>query len=100
MELILVFLVEEVYLVAGYVYFFIEGMFCEVFKLYDLSNYIMVKGLEGSCDLFCDWIVIIGVLVLFGNYVIFECLFLCLSDYGCGGKEVLLGLIVELVEEM
>lgn len=100
MELIWVFLVGEVYLVAGYVYFFIEGMFCEVLELYGLRNYIMVKGLEGSCDLFCDWIVIIGVLLLFGNDVIFECLLLYLSDYSCGGKEVVLGLIAELVEEI
>ncbi|MDE5089619.1 MAG: anthranilate phosphoribosyltransferase family protein [Trichodesmium sp. St16_bin2-tuft] len=100
MELILVPLVEEVHLAAGYVHPPTEGMFREAFKLHDLSNYTTVKGLEGSCDLPRDRTAIIGVSVLSGNHVTFERLFLRPSDYGCGGKEVPLGSTVELVEEM
>ena len=100
MELILVPLVEEVHLAAGYVHPPTEGMFREAFKLHGLSNYTTVKGLEGSCDLPRDRTAIIGVSVLSGNHVTFERLFLRPSDYGCGGKEVPLGSTVELVEEM
>ena len=100
MELILVPLVEEVHLAAGYVHPPTEGMFREAFKLHGLSNYTTVKGLEGSCDLPRDRTAIIGVSALSGNHVTFERLFLRPSDYGCGGKEVPLGSTVELVEEM
>jgi anthranilate phosphoribosyltransferase len=100
MELILVPLVEEVHLAAGYVHPPTEGMFREAFKLHGLSNYTTVKGLEGSCDLPRDRTAIIGVSLLSGNHVTFERLFLRPSDYGCGGKEVPLGSTVELVEEM
>ena len=100
MELILVPLVEEVHLAAGYVHPPTEDMFREAFKLHGLSNYTTVKGLEGSCDLPRDRTAIIGVSVLSGNHVTFERLFLRPSDYGCGGKEVPLGSTVELVEEM
>ncbi|MDE5105950.1 MAG: anthranilate phosphoribosyltransferase family protein [Trichodesmium sp. St17_bin3_1_1] len=100
MELILVPLVEEVHLAAGYVHPPTEDMFREAFKLHGLSNYTTVKGLEGSCDLPRDRTAIIGVSALSGNHVTFERLFLRPSDYGCGGKEVPLGSTVELVEEM
>ena len=100
MELILVPLVEEVHLAAGYVHPPTEGMFREAFKLHGLSNYTTVKGLEGSCDLPRDRTAIIGVSLLSENHVTFERLFLRPSDYGCGGKEVPLGSTVELVEEM
>ena len=100
MELILVPLLEEVHLAAGYVHPPTEGMFREAFKLHGLSNYTTVKGLEGSCDLPRDRTAIIGVSVLSGNHITFERLFLRPSDYGCGGKEVPLGSTVELVEEM
>ena len=100
MELILVPLVEEVHLAAGYVHPPTEDMFREAFKLHGLSNYTTVKGLEGSCDLPRDRTAIIGVSVLSGNHITFERLFLRPSDYGCGGKEVPLGSTVELVEEM
>ena len=100
MELILVPLVEEVHLAAGYVHPPTEDMFREAFKLHGLSNYTTVKGLEGSCDLPRDRTAIIGVSLLSGNHVTFERLFLRPSDYGCGGKEVPLGSTVELVEEM
>ena len=100
MELILVPLVEEVHLAAGYVHPPTEDMFREAFKLHGLSNYTTVKGLEGSCDLPRDRTAIIGVSVLSGNHITFERLFLRPSDYGCGGKEVPLGSTVEFVEEM
>ena len=100
MELILVPLVEEVHLAAGYVHPPTEVTFRQALELHGLRNYTTVKGLEGSCDLPRDRTAIIGVSVPSGNDVKFERLLLHPTDYSCGGKEVALGSTAELVEEM
>ncbi|GGA22141.1 anthranilate phosphoribosyltransferase family protein [Okeania sp. KiyG1] len=100
MELIWVPFTGEVHLAAGYVHPPTEGMFQGALALQGVKNYTTVKGLEGSCDLPRDRTAIIGVSMPSDNSATFERLLLHPSDYGCGGKEVLLGSTAELVEQM
>ncbi|NEO33649.1 MAG: anthranilate phosphoribosyltransferase family protein [Symploca sp. SIO3C6] len=75
------------HLVAGYVHPPTENLFREAFKLRNQTNYTLVKGLEGSCDLPRNRTAIIMVSKP-ETTTGFECLKLHPRDYGFAGDEV------------
>ncbi len=87
---------------CGYVHPPTEGMFREAFRWRGTSNFITVKGLEGSCDLPRDRTCIMGVhqpsTSSEGTSDSLERLLLHPKDYGVGGKEIPLTSISELMD--
>lgn len=103
--------------VGGYVHPPTEMMFRVAFGLRGVTEFITVKGLEGSCDLPRDRTCIIGLRQpslgtkqniepsseqgeVFDDDLSFQRLLLHPSDYGFEGKEVPLELTPILVEQM
>lgn len=89
----------EIHQVAGYVHPPTEVRFREVFKMRGVTNFTLVKGLEGSCDLPCDRTAIIAI----GNpdnSEGFERLLLHPSDYGFAAKEVSFESTNQLITQM
>ncbi|NER22789.1 MAG: anthranilate phosphoribosyltransferase family protein [Symploca sp. SIO1C2] len=87
------------HLVAGYVHPPTEVRFRETFKLRGVSNFTLVKGLEGSCDLPCDRTAIIAISHPDAEDG-FERLLLHPSDYGFAEKEVSFDSTAKLLVEM
>ncbi len=89
---------------CGYVHPPTEAMFQEAFRWRGTSNFITVKGLEGSCDLPRDRTCIIGVHQpqFIPNQISdsLERLLLHPGDYGLGGKEVPLTSTPELISQI
>jgi anthranilate phosphoribosyltransferase len=77
----------NVHLVAGYVHPPTETRFRETLELRGASNFTLVKGLEGSCDLPRERTAIIAV-SQFETNAGFERLLLHPRDYGFDGKDV------------
>ncbi|VXD20510.1 conserved hypothetical protein [Planktothrix serta PCC 8927] len=105
--------------VSGYVHPPTETMFREAFQLREVTEFITVKGLEGSCDLPRDRTCIIGLRQpSLGTQQVkhptpegqdsdpteedfsFERLLLHPRDYGLGGKEVPLPSTQILIEQI
>ncbi|HBB31580.1 MAG TPA: hypothetical protein DDZ80_30665 [Cyanobacteria bacterium UBA8803] len=89
----------DAYIVAGYVHPPTEILFRETFALRGGTNFTLVKGLEGSCDLPRDRTAIIAVSKPDASEG-FERLLLHPRDYGFEGKEVPLDSTSELLEQM
>ncbi len=89
---------------AGYVHPPTEGMFQEAFRWRSTSNYITVKGLEGSCDLPRDRTCIIGAhqpqFTVNQTNNSLERLLLHPEDYGLAGKEIPLTSTSDLIDQM
>ncbi|MCP2729629.1 anthranilate phosphoribosyltransferase family protein [Limnofasciculus baicalensis] len=99
MELIWSPYAGEIHQVAGYVHPPTEVRFRDVFKMRGVTNFTLVKGLEGSCDLPCDRTAIIAI----SNPNTgegFERLLLHPSDYGFAGKEVPFESTSQLITQM
>ncbi|MBE9178435.1 anthranilate phosphoribosyltransferase family protein [Oculatella sp. LEGE 06141] len=84
-------------LASGFVHPPTEGMAQEAFALRGVSQYITVKGLEGSCDLPRDRTCIIGIGQADAE---FERLLLHPRDYGFADVDVPLGSTPELIAAM
>ncbi|NET58622.1 MAG: anthranilate phosphoribosyltransferase family protein [Symploca sp. SIO2E6] len=87
------------HLVAGYVHPPTEVRFRETLKLRGVSNFTLVKGLEGSCDLPCDRTAIIAISQP-DTEDGFERLLLHPVDYGLAGKEVPFDSTAKLLVQM
>lgn len=99
MELIWTPYAGEVHVVAGYVHPPTENRFIETFQQRGMTNFTLVKGLEGSCDLPRDRTSIIAVSPPGGGSEI-ERLLLHPRDYGFAGAEVPLESTTELLIQM
>ncbi|MEL7036058.1 MAG: anthranilate phosphoribosyltransferase family protein [Cyanobacteria bacterium J06592_8] len=91
MELMLCPYAGEAMLACGYVHPPTETLFCDTFQHRGTTQFITVKGLEGSCDLPRDRTCIIGVHQssdLSEEDSSLERLLLHPYEYGYGGKEV------------
>lgn len=99
MELIWCPCVGDTHIVAGYVHPPTESRFMETFELRGVTNFTLVKGLEGSCDLPCDRTVIIAMSQPDSSSG-FERLLLHPRDYGFAGKEVPLDSTTQLLAQM
>ena len=99
MELIWSPCAGDVHVVAGYVHPPTENRFIETFKLRGITNFTLVKGLEGSCDLPRDRTAIIAISQP-GASTNFERLLLHPRDYGFTGSEVPLESTTELLLQM
>jgi anthranilate phosphoribosyltransferase len=84
----------EATIVAGYVHPPTEGIMVGAMQLHKTQRFILVKGLEGSCDLPRDRTCIIG---LGGGDRPLERLLLNARDYDLQGSEVPLDALAELV---
>jgi anthranilate phosphoribosyltransferase len=87
----------DVHIVAGYVHPPTENRFRETFEQRGVTNYTLVKGLEGSFDLPRDRTAIIGVSQPGSD---FDRLLLHPRDYGFAGSEVPLDSTTELLIQM
>lgn len=87
MELIWSPYAGNVHMVAGYVHPPTETRFRETFEFRGMTNFTLVKGLEGSCDLPRDRTAIISMSQP-GKSSEFERLMLHPRDYGFAGAEV------------
>ncbi|NEP60675.1 MAG: anthranilate phosphoribosyltransferase family protein [Symploca sp. SIO2G7] len=87
------------HLVSGYVHPPTEGRSREIFKLRGVSNFTLVKGLEGSCDLPCDRTAIIALSHPDAEDG-FERLLLRPSEHGFAQKEVGFDSTANLLVEM
>jgi anthranilate phosphoribosyltransferase len=74
----------------GYVHPPTEDLIRGALALHQTPAYVLVKGLEGSCDLPRDRTVIAGVGAIQGEEMTYDRLFLRAKDYGYGGPEVAL----------
>ena len=99
MELIWSPCAGNIHVVAGYVHPPTENRFIETFKLRGITNFTLVKGLEGSCDLPRDRTAIIAVSQPDASPN-FERLLLHPRDYGFAGSEVPLESTTELLVQM
>lgn len=99
MELIWSPYAGDAHIVAGYVHPPTEGRFQETFKLRGVTNFTLVKGLEGSCDLPRDRTAIIAISQP-GSSEGFERLLLHPRDYGFAGSEVPLESTSQLLVQM
>lgn len=89
----------RIHQVAGYVHPPTEERFRETFRLRGMTDYTLVKGLEGSCDLPRDRTAII-VVSQPESPEGFEYLKLHPRDYGLAGGEVPLESTTELVSQL
>ena len=89
----------DVHVVAGYVHPPTENRFMKTFEMRGVSNFTLVKGLEGSFDLPRDRTAIIGVRRGGGSSE-FERLLLHPRDYGFAGSEVPLDSTTQLVAQL
>ncbi len=99
MELIWSPYAGDVHMVAGYVHPPTETRFRDTCALRGVSNFTLVKGLEGSCDLPCDRTAIIAI-SRSGADSDFERLLLHPRDYGFAGSEVPLDSTTELLTQL
>lgn len=99
MELIWSPYLGAIHQVAGYVHPPTEVRFREIFKMRGVTNFTLVKGLEGSCDLPCDRTAIIAIANP-NTSEGFERLLLHPSDYGFAGKEVPFESTSQLIAQM
>lgn len=99
MELIWCPCAGDTHVVAGYVHPPTESRFMETFKLREVTNFTLVKGLEGSCDLPCDRTAIIAMSQPDASSP-FERLLLHPRDYGFAGKDVPLDSTTQLLAQM
>jgi anthranilate phosphoribosyltransferase len=99
MELIWSPYAGDAHIVAGYVHPPTETRFRDTFELRGVSNFTLVKGLEGSCDLPCDRTAIIAISQP-GSSEGFERLLLHPRDYGFAGSEVPLESTTQLLVQM
>lgn len=89
----------KAHIVAGFVHPPTETRFQKTFKLLNQSDYTLIKGLEGSCDLALSRPAIIGL----GNKGVFSRLTLNPRDYGFSSSDVPLENVsqaVRLIEEV
>lgn len=104
MELIWSPCLGDITVAAGYVHPPTEGMFQEALSLRGISNYMTVKGLEGSCDLPRDRTCIIGAYQPhFTPYETpngLERLLLDPRDYGLAGTEIPLTSTADLIAQI
>jgi anthranilate phosphoribosyltransferase len=98
MELIWCPYAGDAHIVAGYVHPPTESRFVETFKMRGMTNFTLVKGLEGSCDLPRDRTSIIAISKPDSDEI--ERLLLHPRDYGFEGKEVPLESTNQLIEQM
>jgi anthranilate phosphoribosyltransferase len=98
MELIWCPYAGDAHIVAGYVHPPTENRFVETFQMRGVTNFTLVKGLEGSCDLPRDRTAIIAISQPDSNEI--ERLLLHPRDYGFEGKEVPLESTPQLIEQM
>jgi len=89
----------DYHLVAGYVHPPTEVRFRKTFELRGVSNFTLVKGLEGSCDLPRDRTAIIAISQPDAEDG-FERLLLHPRDYGLAGKEVPFDSTAQLLVQM
>ena len=89
----------ENHLVAGYVHPPTEIRFRNTFELRGVTNFTLVKGLEGSCDLPCDRTVIVTISQPDAEDG-FERVLLHPRDYGFAGKEVPFDSTAQLLVQM
>ena len=75
----------EAHLVAGFVHPPTEERFRATFKIRNQSNFTLVKGLEGSCDLSCSRT---GIIALSKSETDFERLLLDPADYSLNRADV------------
>lgn len=87
------------HLVAGYVHPPTEIRFRNTFELRGVTNFTLVKGLEGSCDLPCDRTVIVTISQPDAEDG-FERVLLHPRDYGFAGKEVPFDSTAQLLVQM
>jgi len=99
MELIWSPCTGDTHRVAGYVHPPTETRFRETFALRGVTNFTLVKGLEGSCDLPCDRTAIIAISQP-GASEDFQRLLLHPRDYGFAGTEVPLESPTVLIAQM
>ncbi|HEY9601668.1 MAG TPA: anthranilate phosphoribosyltransferase family protein [Allocoleopsis sp.] len=99
MELIWSPYAGESHIVAGYVHPPTETRFRDTFELRGVTQFTLVKGLEGSCDLPRDRTAIVAVSQP-GSEENFERLLLHPRDYGFAGMEVPLDSTTELLTQM
>ncbi len=99
MELIWSPYAGDAHVVAGYVHPPTETRFQETFKLRGVTNFTLVKGLEGSCDLPRDRTAIITINQPDSSEG-FERLLLHPRDYGFAGSEVPLESTAQLLVQM
>jgi anthranilate phosphoribosyltransferase len=104
MELIWSPCLGDITIAAGYVHPPTEGMFQEALRLRGISNYITIKGLEGSCDLPRDRTSIIGAhqphFTPDETINGLERLLLHPTDYDLGGSEIPLTSTAELISQI
>ncbi|MGB3401467.1 MAG: anthranilate phosphoribosyltransferase family protein [Microcoleaceae cyanobacterium] len=104
MELIWSPCLGDVTVAAGYVHPPTEGMFQDALSLRGISNYITVKGLEGSCDLPRDRTCIIGAYQphFLADDTIngLERLLLHPTDYGLANSEIPLTSTSDLIDQI
>ena len=99
MELIWSPYAGDAHIIAGYVHPPTESRFQETFKQRRVTNFTLVKGLEGSCDLPRDRTAIITINQPDSSEG-FERLLLHPRDYGFAGSEVPLESTTQLLEQM
>lgn len=99
MELIWSPYAGDAHVIAGYVHPPTESRFKETFELRGVTNFTMVKGLEGSCDLPRDRTAIITISQP-GSSEGFDRLMLHSRDYGFAGSEVPLESTTQLLVQM
>ena len=90
----------EAHLVAGFVHPPTEERFRATFKIRERSNFTLVKGLEGSCDLSCSRT---GIIALSKSETDFERLLLDPADYSLNGADVKLeseAMAIALMQEV
>jgi anthranilate phosphoribosyltransferase len=87
------------HIVTGYVHPPTEILFREIFEHRSVTDFTIVKGLEGSCDLPCDRTAIISISQPDSSDN-FERLLLHPRDYGFATKESPLNSKDELIEQM
>jgi anthranilate phosphoribosyltransferase len=104
MELIWCPYAGDAHIIPGFVHPPTEMMFQEAFHWKQVTNFTIVKGLEGSCDLPRDRTAIIGLSApekpLEGTAAPIERLHLAPREYGFTTKNVPLGTVEELLAEM
>ena len=86
-ELIWCPIAGNAHLVAGFVHPPTEERFCETFKILDVKDFTLVKGLEGSCDLSRSRT---GIIALSKSKGGFERLLLDPTDYDLNGSDIAL----------
>lgn len=96
LELIWLPVAGNAHLVSGFVHPPTETRFQETFSCRNVTNYTVVKGLEGSCDLARNRTAIIGL----GSPDGFERLHLHPRDYDLDGTDLLLESKTQLIEQI